>query len=210
MISDASSALRVRAAEIGASAVTGVEYFHQSPRFWTLKPERVLTARGVAVSLGNEPFLAGMSDSEEMAGLSSMPDPKQTLSSHMLGSGMSCIVWAIINAVAVYYQASSLRPGESLVLPPTVIYIVSVILFVVGILLIRIRKPKMLIFHGITLIIVGIVNIAGLLLWFLGGLQIVWGIKAIYSSAKVTNAIQEYARKRAELQTERSRSANAT
>lgn len=168
-----------------------VEYFRRTPAFWTLKPEHKLIARGVAIRLEAGQAEYGP-DAETIWRAVDMPDPEAALSSGLRISGIASIAWAVINSVLTCSQSADLRPGEQLIIPPAVIYCLSAWMLAEGIVLLRSRRPEMLIVDGLTLLALGCVNIAGQALAVIGIMQLVWGVQRIIGWSKVTKQIADY------------------
>lgn len=197
----ANEELRLKATELGADAVAAVEYFRQKPTFWTFSPQHVLTARGQAMTLADGESFGNPGQADAAAALADMPDPRRALESALGRAGTWSIIWAFLNALIVTYQMSTLEPGESFIIPPAVIYALSVWLLVKGTLLLRVRTPGMLIVDGFTMMALGLVNIVS---WpLLGLMQLFWGVQSIVRSSKINQELAEYDRRRAILEGER-------
>lgn len=189
----ASKALQDKALELGANAVVTVEYSRQKPRFWSMSPKHILKAKGTAVALSPSDYDAAKSNAEEMGLGLDIEDPESALSSRLTVSGISSIVWAVVNTAIVMVQVRNLGPYERLIIPPGLLYTMSVFLLISGLLILEFkRKPAMLLLDGIALLLLGILNIAGQAIGFLGVLQVVWGLQSLFGYGVVVRAIEQH------------------
>lgn len=198
--------LRSAAAQMGANAVAEVDFVRARPRLWSIKPQHVLQARGVAVQLTPEMHTSAISDAEQ-AGQVIDADPREALKERLMAAGVASIFWGIFNAAAMHDVAQHLDAGLPLYVAWFVIYVLSPWMLVEGLVLLRVQRPALLIPDGFTVIAVGIVNVL-VGIPPLGIFQIVWGAISLFAFLDFTWQIRKYGRAIASLN--RLRSAGAT
>ena len=199
----ASLALTVKAAELGANAVVEVEYFRRKPRFWDIGAAQVLKARGIAVWLDSEVYARAVSNAEEIGRGLDLEDPQEVLSRRLLSSGVLSILWGAVNLALIFLPSPDSGYEISLMtLPMLLVLFLCAWLIIEGFLLVRSRRPQMLIVDGVTLCVIGSVNIVFFRALLFGALQVASGARSIRAYTSVVRAVQEYREARASVEEE--------
>jgi len=196
LLEDASAALQLKAASIGANAVARVEFFRSPPKFWSFAPCHRLKIRGIAYKVSDDQLAQVPSDAEDIQHVAEMQDPREMLSQAVTSVGVISIVFACLNAGAVFFltqigaeRALRLSAGA---------YVLDFVLLLFGILLLRVRTSGMILTAGITIIVLGALTLIVSSIVF-GVVFLLSGIGIIRSAQTVSARVTEYDQQRADI-----------